>query len=72
MRTFSIPVGGMTCAGCAAALTQALAAVPGVKRVQVSLAAASAEVTADERVGEAALVAAIERAGFTAAPTRGA
>ena len=49
MRTVSLPIAGMTCNGCAAAATKAIAAVPGVKRVLVSLAAGKADITADER-----------------------
>jgi copper chaperone CopZ len=72
MRTLSLPIAGMTCDGCAAAATKAIAAVPGVKAVRVSLAAARAEISADERASETALVAAVERAGFTVAPSTSA
>jgi copper chaperone CopZ len=68
MRTISLPIAGMTCGGCVAAATKALQAVPGVQRVQVSLEQRSALVTADERVGDAQLDAAITRAGFTPGP----
>lgn len=68
MRTFSLPISGMTCGGCAAAATKALQAVPGVQRVQVSLADKAALITADERASDAALDAAIAKAGFTPGP----
>ena len=68
MRTITLPISGMTCGGCVAAATKALQAVPGVQRVQVSLEQRSALVTADERVAETQLDAAITRAGFTPGP----
>ena len=70
MRTISIPIAGMTCNGCAASATTAIAAVPGVKRVQVSLAAGTADITADERATDAVIAAAIERAGFSVGPSQ--
>ena len=70
MRTVSIPIAGMTCNGCAASATKAIAAVPGVKRVQVSLAAGKADITADERATDAVIAAAIERAGFSVGPSQ--
>jgi Cu+-exporting ATPase len=58
---------GMTCAGCAARLEQALAAVPGVLAAQVNFADATARVTALS--GDIVpLVAAVEAAGYRAAP----
>lgn len=70
MRTLSIPIAGMTCDGCKAAAAKALAAVPGVKEVRVSLDPGRAEILADERASDAALAAAVERAGFSVGPTR--
>ena len=68
MRTLSLPITGMTCGGCVASATKALQGVPGVKRVQVSLTDQAALITADEAVTTDALVAALERVGFTARP----
>jgi copper chaperone CopZ len=68
MRTITLPISGMTCGGCAAAATKALQSVPGVQRVQVSLADKAAIITADERASDAALDAAITKAGFTPGP----
>jgi len=58
----TLPVEGMSCGGCVASVTRALQQVPGVTEVQVDLDAKQATVsgTADR----AAVVAAIEDAGF--------
>jgi Cu+-exporting ATPase len=68
MRTFSLPISGMTCTGCVAGATKALLGVPGIQRVEVSLADHAALITADERVDDAALEAALRRAGFAPGP----
>ena len=68
MRTFSFPISGMTCGGCVASASKALRSVPGVQRVQVSLEERAALITADERVTDAMLDAAITKAGFTPGP----
>jgi copper chaperone len=68
MRTLTLPITGMTCGGCVAAATKALQSVAGVQRVQVSLEERAALITADERVTEVMLDAAITKAGFTPGP----
>ncbi len=68
MRTYSLPITGMTCGGCVAAAPKALQGVAGVQRVQVSLADHTAVITADERTTVDALVAALDRVGFQAHP----
>ena len=66
---WSLPIEGMTCASCVARVEKALLRVPGVLRAEVNLATETATVTADTRqVDEAALVAAVERAGYVARP----
>jgi uncharacterized protein len=63
----TLAVQGMTCNGCVTSVKHALAAQPGVSAVEVDLASGMAEVTGDGlEVG--ALVAAVERLGFTAQP----
>ncbi len=65
LRTLTLDIGGMSCAGCAAAVEKALKAAPGVVDARVNLALNSAE--ADLADGDARdLVAAVEAAGFTA------
>lgn len=58
---------GMGCEGCVQAVRTALEKVPGVRVVQVDLAAGRATVE-HERAEVAALVRAIEKAGYDARP----
>ena len=59
-------VEGMSCQHCVAHVTQALEAVEGVSRVEVSLEDASAIVEFDGAVSDEALIAAIKNAGYEA------
>jgi len=56
----------MTCASCVARVEKALLKVPGVSQASVNLATEKASVKAQPGVGLPALVAAIEKAGYTA------
>jgi Au+-exporting ATPase len=64
--TLTLPIEGMTCASCVGRVEKALKAVPGVSDAVVNLATERATVrgTADA----ASLIAAIENAGYDAAP----
>ena len=65
----TLAIEGMTCASCVSRVEKALLRVPGVVRAEVNLATESASVTlATRQVDEAALVAAVERAGYVARP----
>jgi copper chaperone len=65
-RVFS--VAGMSCQGCVNSVTGAVGRVPGVQRVDVSLQNKAATVEYDPAAAQpAAIVAAIEGAGFDAA-----
>ncbi len=77
MQTELLKVTGMTCGGCSSKVTKALTAVPGVNKVDVSLAAGEATIQYDERLtSQAALQSAVKGAGFglgttgTEAPSR--
>jgi copper chaperone CopZ len=59
----------MGCGGCVTAVREALRTLPGVRRVAVSLEQESAEVEAEAPADRQAMIAAIERAGYDAAPT---
>ena len=60
-------VGGMTCGGCVNSVTRAVSQLPGVRKVDVSLEKKSATVEYDgTAVDPAAIVAAIDAAGFEA------
>ncbi|WP_321925663.1 heavy metal translocating P-type ATPase [Paraburkholderia guartelaensis] len=63
-----LEVHGMTCASCAMRVEKALAKVPGVTRASVNLATEKATVEASSGVAPAALVAAVEKAGYEAVP----
>ena len=65
----TLAIDGMTCASCVSRVEKALLRVPGVVRAEVNLATESASVTlATRQIDEAALVAAVERAGYVARP----
>ncbi len=67
--TQTLAVGGMTCASCSGRVEKALRRVPGVVAAQVNLATEMAEVqTGPLPVDVSVLVAAIEKAGYTAHP----
>jgi P-type Cu+ transporter len=62
--SLSLPITGMTCASCAGRVEKALAALPGVAGATVNLATETAAVKAAPGVSTAALVAAVQRAGY--------
>ncbi|WP_431267168.1 heavy metal translocating P-type ATPase [Dankookia sp. P2] len=61
----TLGIGGMTCATCALRVEKALAKVPGVLAASVNLATETASVRLLAETEEAALAAAIARAGYT-------
>src|SRR5690554_2367645 len=60
----SLPIQGMTCASCVGRVEQALARVEGVASVNVILATERAESQRAGAVDSAALVQAVEKAGY--------
>lgn len=66
-KTINLKVTGMNCCHCSAAVEKALKAVAGVVDAKVDLKGCAAEVTAEESVTAAALIAAVVDAGFEAA-----
>jgi Cu+-exporting ATPase len=67
-QTLDLQLGGMTCAACAARIERVLNALPGVE-ARVNLATERARVRyMPGLVDPAAIVAAVERAGYTASP----
>ncbi len=66
-RHAELVIEGMTCASCVARVSRALERVPGVERAQVNLATERASIDAGPDVGDDALIAAVERAGYGAA-----
>ncbi|MDQ0738376.1 cation-translocating P-type ATPase [Pseudomonas sp. W4I3] len=63
---FDLPIGGMTCASCAGRVERALGKVPGVQRVSVNLANERAHVEVLGQMAPDVLIAAVEKAGYTA------
>ncbi len=63
-KKLEIPVTGMTCAACSAAVERALAEVPGVSSASVNLVAERATVEADESVPVERLVETVREAGY--------
>ena len=61
---FDLQVGGMTCASCVSRVQRALSRVPGVLEAEVNLATERAHVRAVAGTEEAALGAAVARAGY--------
>ncbi len=64
MEPTVLKVEGMSCQHCVASVTKALEGVPGVERAEVDLASRTAKVWGP--AAKADLVAAVDRAGFTA------
>ena len=67
METLELRIDGMHCDGCVKSVTRTLTAVPGVEKVDVSLAEGKANVSYDPaKAGVAEFKRAVERAGFKA------
>ncbi|QHF42876.1 copper-translocating P-type ATPase [Pseudomonas sp. S35] len=64
--TFDLPISGMTCASCAGRVERALGKVPGVQSVSVNLANERAHVEVLGQMDPAVLIAAVDKAGYTA------
>ncbi len=65
-QSLTLDVGGMSCAGCAAAVEKALLSLDGITSAQVNLALEKVEIQAAEETATQAMITAIEQAGFTA------
>ena len=66
MTTLTYSVPDVSCGHCRAAITSEVAPLPGVESVVVDLGAKTVTVTGDE-LDEAAIVAAIDEAGYEVA-----
>jgi Cu+-exporting ATPase len=65
-QVFDLAIGGMTCASCVSRVEKSLAKVPGVTSVAVNLATETAHLQGTAGTELAALVHAVEDAGYTA------
>ncbi|MEQ3672433.1 heavy metal translocating P-type ATPase [Pseudophaeobacter sp.] len=66
-RQISMQITGLNCAGCVGRAEKALAVIPGVTEASVNLATAKGQVQAAQDLEPAALVSALEQAGYPAA-----
>ena len=66
-QSLELTVSGMTCASCVGRVEKALRGVAGVTKADVNLATETAHVEADAGTSTAALIQAVEQAGYTAA-----
>jgi copper chaperone len=67
METVELKVEGMDCEGCVKSVTRMLSGMPGVQKVNVSLAEGKARVTYDPaQSGVAEMKRAVVRAGYKA------
>ncbi|MCJ7676745.1 MAG: cation transporter, partial [Anaerolineales bacterium] len=70
-QTIEVPILGMDCAECTQHVQHAIAALPGVRAVDVLLAAEKAVVRLDPvRVDREAIARAVEGAGYHVSPDR--
>ncbi len=65
-QTLTLDIGGMTCASCAGRVERALHKVAGVRAVSVNLASERAHLESVGPLEPAALIAAVEAAGYSA------
>ncbi|MEO1681180.1 MAG: heavy metal translocating P-type ATPase [Pseudomonadota bacterium] len=63
-QTLTLPIEGMNCASCVGRLELALGTVPGVKEVNVNLAAERADIRSDAGLDPNTLVKAVEELGY--------
>jgi copper chaperone len=64
MQTITLAVRGMTCGHCATAVREEISKVPGVREVEVDVAAGQVQVTSDQEPPAGALSAAVTEAGY--------
>ena len=66
MATTEYQVTGMTCGHCETSVRGEVSQVPGVTGVEVSVATGRLVVTAEQPVDDAAVIAAVDEAGYAA------
>ena len=69
MSTSEYTVTGMTCGSCERHVREEVAQIVGVTGIEVSAATGKLSVTADAPIDDAAVLAAVDEAGYTAART---
>ena len=66
MTTSEFRVTGMTCGHCESSVREEVSEIDGVEQVDVSAATGKLVVTSDQPIDEAAVLAAVDEAGYTA------
>ncbi|MEO8108059.1 MAG: cation transporter [Actinomycetes bacterium] len=66
--TATFTVTGMTCGHCVQAVSEEIAAIDGVEKVDVELANGAVTVVSAEPITEQAVAAAVDEAGYALAP----
>ena len=66
MNTTEYQVTGMTCGHCEMSIREEVSTVPGVQEIQVSAQTGRLVVTSTEKVNDAAVLAAVDEAGYKA------
>ena len=69
MSTSEFTVTGMTCGSCERHVREEVAQIAGVTGIEVSAATGKLSVTADSPIDNAAVLAAVEEAGYAAVPS---
>lgn len=69
MSTSEFTVTGMTCGSCERHVREEVSQIAGVTGIEVSAATGKLSVTADSPIDNAAVLAAVEEAGYAAVPS---
>jgi copper ion binding protein len=64
MNSTTVTVSGMTCGHCASSVREEIAAIPGVSAVDVDLASGTVTIDSDTPIEAAAILNAVEDAGY--------
>ncbi|MEJ5918882.1 MULTISPECIES: heavy-metal-associated domain-containing protein [unclassified Corynebacterium] len=70
MKTQEFTVPGMTCGHCEASVREEVSEIAGVTGVEADRTRDYVAVTSDEGIDEAAIIAAIDEAGYSATPVK--
>ena len=69
MSTNEYQVTGMTCGHCELSVREEVQSIPGVQSIEVSAATGKLVVTSSEPIDDAAVIAAVDEAGYQAVRT---
>lgn len=69
MTTMNFQITGVHCGGCASKVRHQVEQVPGTRTIEVDPAAGAMKIEGDQSLNAAAVVAAVEKAGYEAVLT---